>query len=182
VHDGTIIESSETSGLGGTMDSTDTTIDLGDDASRKQSLGILSFNTSIIPDNATITKITLKLKKLGVVGPGDPLVTLQGFMLDVKNGYFSTFPALQLADFNFAPSATYGPFIPTIVGDVYNINLLSASGFINKVAVNNGITQIRVRLKLDDNNDAIANMLNISTGEATLAIDRPQLVITYTLP
>ena len=39
-----------------------------------------------------------------------------------------------------------------------------------------------LRFKLDDNNNAIANYLSLYSGNATLAADRPQLVITYIVP
>ncbi|MBI3153480.1 MAG: hypothetical protein HYZ21_15210, partial [Chloroflexi bacterium] len=48
-------------------------------------------------------------------------------------------------------------------------------------ATNGGLTQIRLRFKLDDNNNAIANYLSLFSGNAPLA-SRPQLIIEYHLP
>ena len=69
--DGWILESTETSNMGGTMNVTATTFRLGDDAAKKQYRGILSFGTGAgLPDTAVITKVTLKVRKSGVTGGG----------------------------------------------------------------------------------------------------------------
>ncbi|MBI5932062.1 MAG: hypothetical protein HY867_00025 [Chloroflexi bacterium] len=52
---------------------------------------------------------------------------------------------------------------------------------INKLATGSGLTQIRLRFKLDDNNNAVANYLSLYSGNAGAA-SRPQLVIGYTVP
>ncbi|MGC1377061.1 MAG: hypothetical protein WA821_12590 [Anaerolineales bacterium] len=41
-----------------------------------------------------------------------------------------------------------------------------------------GLTQIRLRFKMDDNNNAVASYLSLYSGNAP-ATSRPQLVITY---
>src|SRR6185503_12185102 len=60
--DGWILESFETSGVGGTKNNIATTVRVGDDAANKQYRAILSFDTSSLPDNAIITSATLKFK------------------------------------------------------------------------------------------------------------------------
>ena len=178
-NDGTILESSENSNIGGTLNANATTLSLGDDSSRKQQRDILSFNTSGLPDNAVITKITLKLMKQSAVG-SDPVAMFQGLMVDMKNGLFGT-TALQVTDFQATPNATYGPFSPTSVNNWYNIDLSSGQAYVNKLSTSSGLTQIRLRFKLDDNNNAVANYLNFYSGNAP-ASNRPQLVITYIVP
>lgn len=182
VLDGWILETSETSSVGGTLDSTAHTIRLGDDAAKKQYRGILSFNTSAIPDNATITAVTLKIKKQSMIGSGDPFTLFQGLMVDIKNGFLGAATNLQTDDFQAAASGTYGPFNPTPTSNVYSINLASAAAKINKLSANNGLTQFRLRFKLDDNNNTTANYLSLYSGNTTTATDRPQLMITYTVP
>ena len=179
--DGWVLETSETSGLGGSLNSTAKTFNLGDDATKKQYRGILSFASGAgLPDSAVITGVTLKLKKQGIAGGGNPVTAFQGFMLDLKNGMFGS-SALQSTDFQTAASKTYGPFTPTAVSNWYTINLTAGKAYINKLATNGGLTQIRLRFKLDDNNDAIANILSLYSGNAAAA-NRPQLIITYYLP
>ncbi len=178
--DGWILESTETSGLGGTMNSAATTFNLGDNAVRKQYRSILSFNTASLPDNAVITKVTLKLKKQGITGGGNPVTMFQGFMVDIKKGAFGTAP-LALTDFKATASKTVGPQSPALNAGWYNLNLTPAKAYINKLATGGGLTQIRLRFKLDDNNNAIANILKIYSGNAGAA-NRPQLVIEYYTP
>lgn len=177
--DGWILESSETSKKGGTLSSNAVTFNLGDDAAKKQYLGILSFNTgAALPDGANITSVKLKVKKSAVVGGGNPLTTFQGFMVDIKKGFFGT-AALQPGDFQVAASKSYGPFKPALASNGYTIDLTGAGPFINKLTTNGGLTQIRLRFKLDDNNNTVANYLSLFSGNAPVA-NRPQLVITYT--
>jgi hypothetical protein len=181
--DGWILESSETSSTGGTMNSAATTINLGDDATKKQYLGILSFSTGAgLPDTAVITGVTLKVRKQTSVGSTDPVTLFQGFMADIKAGFFGTSAALELADFHPTMSNTYGPFLPALVSNVYTIDLTAGKAFVNKLATNGGVTQLRLRFKLDDNNNALANYLSLYSGNAATAANRPQLVIKYYIP
>jgi hypothetical protein len=103
-------------------------------------------------------------------------------MIDIKAGFFGTFPTLQAADFQAAANKTLGPATPIMVDSVYNFGLFNGKDYINKLSTNGGLTQIRLRFKLDDNNDTIANYLSLYSGDASVVADRPQLVITYTLP
>ena len=162
------------------MNSTATTLRLGDDVARKQYRSILSFNTSSLPDNAVITLATLKLKQQGIIGGGNPITTFQGFMADIKKGTLGT-SALQLTDWQVNASKTVGPFTPSLSGGWYTINLTSAKVYINKLATSSGLTQIRLRFKLDDNNNAVANYLSLYSGNAGAA-SRPQLIFEYYVP
>jgi len=96
--DGWILESSETSNKGGTFNANATTFRLGDDAAKKQYRAVLSFDTGSLPDDAVITKVTLKLKRQGVVGGGNPVNKFKGFIMDIRNGTFGA-AGLQKPDF-----------------------------------------------------------------------------------
>ncbi len=179
--DGWILETTETSNKGGTRNPTATTLRLGDDAAKKQYRTILSFNTSPLPDTAVITRITLKLRRQAVTGGGDPVTTFQGFMLDIKKGFFYTAAALESVDFENTAHKTYGAYKPAAVGGWYSINLTAAKGYINKLTTSNGLTQIRLRFNLDDNNNNVANYLTLYSGNAGAA-SSPQLIIEYYVP
>ncbi len=180
-NDGWALESGENTNAGGTLNAAATTFNLGDDAANKQYRGILSFATGAgLPDNAIITKVTLKLRKSGITGGGNPVNTFQGFIADVKKGTFGT-ATLQATDFQAAANKSSGPFKPAVVGGWYSLNLTNAKGFINKLSTNSGLTQIRLRFKLDDNNNAVANYLSLFSGNAGAA-SRPQLIIEYYVP
>jgi hypothetical protein len=176
--DGWILETAEASNKGGTLNSTSATFYVGDNAQKKQYRSILSFNTKDLPDGAVITKVTLKVRKQGVVGGGNPVNIFRGFMVDVKKGFFGTIAGLQGNDFQANVPKSYGPFKPALTGGWYAINLTPANLYINKLATNGGVTQIRLRFKLDDNNNSIANDLSLYSGNAPVA-SRPQLIVEY---
>ncbi len=174
--DGWVLESAEASNIGGTINAATTTFNLGDDAARKQYRSVLSFKTSGLPDGAIIAGVTLKVKKAGITGSGNPVTIFQGFMADIKKGTLGA-SVLAAADFQASASQTLGPFKPALSGGWYSIDLTSAQGYINKL----GLTQIRLRFKSDDNNNGVANFLKLYSGSAP-ATSRPQLIIEYTLP
>jgi hypothetical protein len=178
--DGWVLESSELSNKGGTINSKAPTFNLGDNATKKQYRGILSFSTgAALPDTAVITGVTLRLRKSSIVGGGNPVTLFKGFMVDIKNGLFGT-AALQPGDFQAAASQTVGPFKPLPVSNWYSINLSGAGANINKLGT--GLTQIRLRFVLDDNNNTVANYLSLFSGNAPAAANRPRLIITYYVP
>jgi hypothetical protein len=179
--DGWVLESGEKTNVGGTLDSAATTFRLGDDNLKKQYRGILSFSTGAgLPDTAVITKVTLKVRKQNILGGGNPVTLFQGFMVDIKKGFFGT-SALQTTDFQAAANKTYGPYLTALGGGWYSIDLTSGKGYINKMSSLSGLTQIRLRFKLDDNGNAIANYLSLFSGNAPAA-SRPQLIIQYYVP
>jgi predicted outer membrane repeat protein len=178
--DGWILESSENSNVGKTLSSA-AAFNLGDNAQKKQYRSVLSFSTKDLPDDAIITKVTLKFKKQGIVGGGNPVNIFKGFIVDVEKGFFGSAAGLQKSDFQFKADKSYGPFKPTLQNGWYTINLTPAMDYINKEARYGGVTQIRLRFKLDDNNNNIANYLKLYSGNAPAA-SRPQLVIQYYLP
>jgi len=181
-YDGWILESSETSGTGGTMNKTATTFNLGDNAANKQYRSILSFDTSALPDNAVITSVTLKFKYAGKTGTL-PFSTHGNLLADVRRGPFSNRPTLQLGDFAAKGTlTTYKAKVLTytnsLIDNWYSQSLLPADyQFINLV----GVTQFRLRFSKDDNNDFGADFLKIFSGNTPEA-DRPQLIIEYYVP
>lgn len=179
--DGWVLESSEISKIGGSVNSTDETFKLGDDATKRQYRSILSFQTSELPDNATITAVMLIVKRKSIVGGGNPFNILQGLMVDIKSGAFD-FPALQASDFQRASNGTSGPFNGLLSTTEYHITMSDQQDSINKLTIAGGLTQIRLRFQLDDNNDAIVNQMIFYSGNATNQADRPRLVINYTVP
>ena len=176
--DGWILESTETSGLGGTMNATTNTFRLGDDASNRQYRAILSFDTGSLPDNAVIQSAILTIKQSGAPVGVNPFIALHNLLVDVRNGPFKSSTALQLGDFNAPASAAIGPFSNKQVGGVYTFTLsTTARNFINKAS---GVTQFRLYFTLDDNNNHISNYINFFSGNASSG--QPQLTISYTLP
>jgi predicted outer membrane repeat protein len=166
--------------LASSANSAAATFRIGDNAAKKPYRSILSFSTGSLPDNAVITSVTLKVKKSAIVGGGNPVTAFGGFMVDIKKGFFGA-ATLQVSDFQAAASKSYGPFNTALVGGWYSINLTTGKAYINKLATSSGLTQIRLRFKSDNNNNALANYLSLYSGNAPMA-SRPRLVITYIVP
>lgn len=174
--DGWILESTATSSKGGTMNTTTTTLNLGDSRDRKQYRSVLSFDTSLLPDNAILASVSLKLKSAGITGGGDPVTTFGGFMVDFRKGSFSA-ASLELSDFQTAASKIFGTFKILPASGWYTINLPTALPYVNKL----GLTQLRLRFSKPDNGDSIDNYLKIYSGNAGSA-SRPKLIIQYYVP
>jgi len=176
--DGWILESAEASNVGGTLNSALTNFSVGDDALNRQYRGILHFDTSSLPDKASITSATLMIKKQKMVGV-NPFTNHQNILVDVKKGSFSNSSALQAADFQAKPSrATVGTFKNTpLAGNWYSANLIAASlQFINGA----GETQFRLRFKLDDDNDLKTDCFRFFSGNYNPnPTYRPTLTLTY---
>ncbi len=174
--DGWILENGENTNVGGSVNGSSTTFNLGDDAARKQYRAILSFNTgSLLPDNAIITNATLTLRSQSIIGGGNPFNIFQGLLVDVRNGFFGA-SALQATDFQALAAKSVGPFNLTPVARCIALNLGSAAfPYINKLATNAGVTQLRLRFKLDDNNNAVANFISFYSGNSTTVSLRPAL-------
>ena len=128
-----------------------------------------------LPDTATITAVTLKIKKTGLVG-ANPFSSLGDIIVDIKNGSFSSNPDLQKTDFKALATKNYvAKFTNAPVGSWYSTALGAGSfGYINRT----GTTQFRLRFATDDNNNLLADYLKFASGNA-ITTSRPQLVITY---
>ena len=176
-YDGWVLESSENSGIGGRKNARSKILKIGDDPYNKQYRIILSFGTSTIPDNAVISKVILMVKKAGEIGT-NPMNTHNDLVVDIKKGSFFTRPALQINDFQASPGMfEVGKFSSTLNSNWYSADINSeAYVYINKT----GLTQLRLRFTLDDNNSA-ADILKLFSGNSIKA-NRPKLIVEYFLP
>lgn len=172
--DGWVLESTATSGVGGTA--TAGKIRVGDDGSNKQYVAILSFDTSSIPDGAVITSATLQVKR-DIVQGTDPFTTHGACSVAISTGGFNGSTALETADFQAAATASNVATMsdPTINGAL-STGALNAAGLnaINKT----GKTQFRLTFALGDNADASADYLQCNASNDTVA-KRPTLIVTY---
>ncbi len=176
--DGWVLESTESSDVGGSAVA-NTVLQVGDDAANKQYRSLLYFNTSGLPDNANIVRVTLKILSAGVVGT-DPFGTHGSLLADIRKGYFGTASNLQALDFQADPSAAaIGKFVALSgAPGWYQLTLSAAQyAYINKA----GPTQFRLRFQLDENNDRGVDLIKFYSGEAPAA-NRPTLVVEYKIP
>jgi len=178
VNDGWILESTQTSAVGGWMNSTSLYLRLGDDAANRQYRVILHFDTSYLPDTAVVTKATLKLKKQGMVGT-NPFTILGTLRADMLKPFFGFTAELQLIDFQaIAGKSSAALFSPTPISDWY-IAPFTAAGraYINLM----GTTQFRLYFLTGDNGNSKADYLQVYSGNYT-AGNRPTLVMEYYVP
>jgi len=146
--DGWVLESSETSGSGGSRNATANTtsaIRVGDDASKKQYRSILSFNTASLPDACTVATATLSLKR-GTCTTQNPWDWASAVcQADIIAGFYNGAQALENADFQAVGtrgSVISGGMSKPASNGAWSTGLLSASG---RIGVNKtGYTQMRV--------------------------------------
>jgi hypothetical protein len=175
-NDGWLLESGEFTNVAGTM-SASGSMRLGDDAKNKQYRSILHFNTSSLPNNAIIKKVTLQIKKTGVTGT-DPFKTHGNLVADMRKGFFGSNALLNLIDFQVAgaPINNAGRF-SSITNGWYQLVLNST--YLKHINVA-GPTQFRLRFEKDDDNDKIPDFVTFNAGDSIL--DQPLLIIEYILP
>jgi hypothetical protein len=178
--DGWVLESSETSNAGGSIDATAGTtsaLRLGDNNQDRQYKSVVAFDTSAIPDGATILSATLRLRR-GTVSGTSPFTTHGTCWADVQAGGFSGSTALATGDFQAAATAVQAASLTSAAnnGD-WSTGSLGSAGLaaINKT----GTTQLRVYFNLDDNDDGGNDYIGYYSGDNNTAANRPQLVVTY---
>jgi choice-of-anchor B domain-containing protein len=178
--DGYVLESGETSSVGGSVDvngSNNTALRVGDDNKDRQYRSVVSFDTSSIPDGATILSVTLRLRR-GTVSGTNPFSTHGTAWVDVQTGGFSGSTTLQAGDFQAVPTALHAASLSNAATNgAWSEGTLNAAGMaaIDKT----GATQLRIYFNLDDNDDSRADYIGYYSGENASAANRPQLVVTY---
>jgi hypothetical protein len=174
--DGNILESGENTTVGGMVGSSASNdIHAGDGSANKQYRSILSFDTSSLPDGATIQSATLRLSRSNITGTS-PFSWGGQCRIDIRNGAFDGNAALAVADFQATASATNVAQMSNAASDnAWSTGSLNASGWaqINKT----GKTQLRVYFSTDDNNNGSADFMKFRSGNA--ASNKPELVIVY---
>jgi hypothetical protein len=94
------------------------------------------------------------------------------YLLDKNGGipYLWRRSGLQIGDFQTAASRMDGPLTPVPSGSWYAFDLTDAGDLVNKVNAAVGLTQVRLRFRLDDNDDEFANNTTFFSGPS--AFDR----------
>jgi uncharacterized delta-60 repeat protein len=175
--DGTVVESSATSGVGGFSSATLTNLQAGDHLSNGQAKGIVSFDTSSIPAGATIVSATLRLQRVGIWGT-NPFTILGQCRIDVQTGAFGGNAALELGDFQaVATAAAAGTLSNALRNGDWSTGTLSAAGL---AAINRtGRTQLRLAFEVHDNGNRISDRILYGSGDQADPTLRPELQVTY---
>lgn len=174
-------ESSETSGSGGSGSSSSTNesaLRAGDSSSDQQRKSFVSFDTSSIPDGATIVSAFLRLRRGTVVGT-NPFSTHGTCWVDIRGGTgFGGSLTLSTGDFQAAADAAQVASLSNALSNgVWSEGTLNAAGLslINKA----GTTQLRVYFATGDNDDSSSDYIGWYSGDNSSAGNRPQLIIVY---
>lgn len=179
-HDGWVLESGESTDLGGSIKASDTSskgLLLGDDKNNKQYKSVLSFDTSQIPASATIESATLRILR-GTVSGTSPFDTHGALLVDIRTGGFNGNVALEKGDFQAPATATAVASLSKAASNgAWSEGDLDENGL---AAIDTmGVTQFRLYFELDDNNDKGDDYLGYYPGDNATAANRPQLVVTY---
>ena len=178
--DGWVLESSETSGTGGTAQASWAGVAgllAGDDAGDRQYKAVVSFDTSSLPDGAVIVSATLRLKR-GTVSGTNPFTTHGAAVVDIRNGSFGGSAALAAEDFAAAASAVQVTTLANATAnEAWSEGSLNDSG--RSAIHKSGRTQLRIAFPAGDNDDGAADFMGWYPGENATAANRPQLVVTY---
>src|SRR5262249_2802843 len=151
--DGAVLEGPPGSGLGRMTNSTPFGVQVGDHATGAQAKAILSFDTSALPDGATIVAATVRLQRIGIRG-ANTFHSLGTLEIDVQTGAFSGNAALEASDFQAAATA---PVAGTLSNPTSNrawaTGTLGPAGLaaINKT----GTTQLRLWFTVPSNGNGI---------------------------
>jgi hypothetical protein len=179
--DGWVLESTETSNAGGSIDATannTSALRVGDDNKDKQYKAVVSFDTSSIPDGATLISVTLRLLR-GTSSGINPFTTFGTCWVDVQSGSgFGGSTTLQTGDFQATPTAVQSAsHSNAATNGTWSTGSLNAAGLaaINKT----GTTQLRIYFNLDDDDDTGNDYIGYYSGDNSTSANRPQLVVTY---
>jgi hypothetical protein len=178
-YDGHVLESTETSGVGGVLYRIGSNFHLGDANGDKQYRGILSFNTASLPDNATIVKATLKIRKRKLTGT-DPFTILGPLVVDIRRTYFGSSIGLTIGDFQAVANRSAITSFNAIPVNGWYSALIDPAEF--PLIYKAGTTQFRLRFTTDDNDDDSPDYMLFYSGNWALEAARPTLIVEYSVP
>lgn len=182
--DGMVIESSQSTNVGGTIDATDSgnrAIRMGDDASNRQIKGVLSFQpfSSAVPD---IILYSAGFAMAGNTGymVGDP-TALGAMTADMHIGGFSGSPSLQASDFEAATAHGNVCTLTTSYTAACGLSPSSVSAIETAIKAGTAKIQFRIKHTIDDDNDSSEDVTGFFSGETTDPDKSPSMTFVYKL-
>ncbi len=177
IYDGTLTECPDAPGTGCKADAASTVLLVGDDASDRQYRGILSFNTSLLPDEAVITSIRIKIRLESHAGM-NPFSKRRQLKVEACSSFGSSVK-LQPVDFQTGKDCVdAGTFTERLEGSWFAADLDPAAfPYINK----EGATQFRLQYDMGRSNNGKPDYIKFYSGDLE-ALNRPILVLRYSAP
>ncbi len=182
--DGFVQEATETSGTGGTAYPNNPPIfglpasfTVGDSSGDQQIKGFVSFDTSSLPNGATVVWARLKMRRTTADGT-NPFTTHGACRVDIRTSGFNGSTSLEPADFQAPATADLVSVCSDpLVSGGWAYATLNGAGLaaINKT----GTTQLRISFANGDDDDAFADVIRFSAGEEAVTSSRPQLDVLY---
>lgn len=180
-HDGDVQELNNQA-VGNQIDNGGNSIGVGDnnDNDNEQFIGIVSFDTSVIPANATILSVQLRLQQRnGLLGNpfGDNGLGFLYADIGPLNGFSGNY-ALQSSDFQALAAANNVITLSETSGNnQWSTGTMGAGNFglINR----NGFTQFKIHFQFPDDNDRTNDRFRFDSGNTN---SEPELIISYTIP
>ncbi|MBI5295495.1 MAG: alpha amylase C-terminal domain-containing protein [Chloroflexi bacterium] len=174
--DGQILESGKDKNTGGTTTATGTTINIGDDAQKRELRGIFSFNTAAtLPDNATVVRAELKLYCTAKTST----MNLTPMHVDGSMA-FNNNTTLEAVDWQAAPTYSKIASLSTFTASQWHTFNLAQFGSIN-LSNTSQRTQFRLYFPASDN-DTKADTVTFASGDNGTSSNRPQLTVYYYVP
>lgn len=181
-YDGSILESGQGTGQGGTVTTAGNSFRFGDEANNARYRGFFSFDTSPLPSDATIVKAQIGFTRQSVVGfePwtfGEGLVDGDFAYLDLAVPHFGSSASLEASDWQTpATLENVGRFIVPYKNGLTTMDLLNpeALPLINR----DGRTQLRLYMSRGTNFNNAPDYINIHSGAAQVE-NRPFFRIEY---
>lgn len=187
-HDGWVREPDMVNMIEGPVNTKASTFDVGDGSDNWGRRGVLSFDTSGVPANATITAAYLRLTRSTAAGNTTPLGRL---ILDMgPNGapparggggaYIGPNALLEPIDYllEAALNLDVAPSFPVPAANNYTSFAYVDSAFYDAID-RTGLTQFRVRFENESDDDNQNDFISFHSGDSTSSVVRPELVIEY---
>ena len=182
-HDGHIVESAQDSAEGGTVSASAASFRIGDESNNRAYRTILSFDTSSLPENATVIEATVGIRRIGAIQGLIPIgtehKTFGDILVDVASAPFNSNVALETADWQ-APASKLAASMfayPAYSDGMTIFSRLESPdlGLVNR----SGHTQFRIRYQFDDDFDNSADYVTYGTSNNTNAANHPTLRVRY---
>ncbi len=183
-NDGWVLETRDGSNKGGTLDSTSSTLIVGNTPNGRRYRSFLSFDAASDPlpstSNAVIISAVVSLTISSISNP-DPFDTYPGLKVDMRKPYYGS--SIKLATSDFQASSQLDPagtiLKPSTPTSVYSASLLPAAfKYINRT----GTTQFELHFPGDDIDNDLYDTIKFYSGDAPTASFKPTLVVTYYIP
>ena len=181
-YDGWVLETGDGTNKGASLDSTSSTLIVGNTPNGRRYRSFLSFDASSshVPANAVIISAVVSLTMSSITST-DPFDIYPGLKVDMRKPYYGSSIKLTTSDFQASsqmdPAGTIlKPLTPT---SVYSASLLPAAfAYINRT----GTTQFQLHFPGNDIDNDLYDTIKFYSGDAPTASFRPTLVVKYYMP